>query len=1094
MSKFSNYSLFHERTLRDAIAAFEQSFPENLLQLQQQKIPDWIETLNCGTLDEIKEIALHGEFLRDIFQDILGYRSSIQGTGKKWEIEAESTISEGNGFADAALGFFTGKAGEKGKVKLKGRIIAPIELKGAKQDLDRPSASQGESAVDQGWRYANYTPDCQWVIVSNYRELRLYQTSKTPSYFQRFYLQDLADFEIFKRFYFLLCRKNFLPPVNQKISRIDRLLAESNEAEEAITEELYREYKKTRIDLAAHFHNTARQDIENRDAVLIEKAQKTLDRILFIAFCEDRGLLPPKTIRKAHDLVDPYHPRPIWENYKAVFRWVDKGNEDPPIVGYNGGLFRKDPLLDEELKIPDTLCSQIKTLTRFDFATEISVDILGRIFEQSVTDLEELRALARGEKYDKKIGKRKERGVFYTPAFITQYIVKVTLGNYLQEKEAELRENLAKNSKNEEEFWQTYRDEILLKIKIVDPACGSGAFLIAAFDYLVAEYKRVNEALSGLLGEIEVDFDGETAILQQNLYGVDLSAESVEITKLSLWLQTAKSQKPLADLDGNIKMGNSLIKDVSIDRYGFDWEKEFPAVFAEGGFDVVIGNPPYVRQELLKPYKDYFQKHYHSYHGMADLYTYFYEKGIKLLKSGRILAYIVTNKWLRSQYGEKLREFFVENSTFEQIVDFGHAPIFQDAETFPCIVSLRKQKQPESSVLVCPVPREELAEINLPQYVQKAGYNVPWSRFSREAWNLEPPEVVALMQKIWDIGIPLKEFAGVKPYRGVLTGLNEAFLIDEETKHKIVRDDPKSAEVIKPYLRGQDIKRWSPEWDNQWLIFTRRGIDIDDYPAIKTHLSQYRTQLEPRPKKWDAKKKGKWLGRKNGSYQWYEIQDTVDYWQYFESPKIIYQVIQTLPYYAFDDSGLFGNDKTFILPSCDRYLLGCLNSPLLWWYGHRIFTKMLSGSISPMGYLFETLPIASPSPQTRQETEEIVSQLIELTQNNQNAYQDVLDWFKIEQNILKPGKKLSNFANLNPDEFMEEVKKRKPKKSLSIHELRHTREVYQEFTPAIQTRNAEIKTLEYRLSNLINTAYQLTPEEIELLWKTAPPRMPIALP
>ena len=217
---------------------------------------------------------------------------------------------------------------------------------------------------------------------------------------------------------------------------------------------------------------------------------------------------------------------------------------------------------------------------------------------------------------------------------------------------------------------------------------------------------------------------------------------------------------------------------------------------------------------------------------------------------------------------------------------------------------------------------------------------------------------------------------GCKPYRGVLTGFNEAFFIDDTTRKRLIDEDPKSAEVIKPLLRGRDIRRWVPDWQNVWLIFSRRGIDIDSYPAIKNHLLAYREKLEPKPKGW----KGAWKGRKPGSYQWYEIQDSVDYWEEFEKPKIIYQVIQTLPNYSFDDTGAFGNDKTFILP-CDKpfYILAVLNSPLLWWISHRVFTKMLSGSISPMGYIFGNLPIARPTDEIRAEVEPNVERLIELT-------------------------------------------------------------------------------------------------------------------
>ncbi|MBD2546266.1 Eco57I restriction-modification methylase domain-containing protein [Planktothricoides raciborskii] len=1114
MTNKITHPLFHPKTLNNAIRNF--TFPQDLDQ-RHALVKKWLEPLKAGTLNEIKEVSLHGEFLTDIFQRVLGYVSVISGGGKAWEIHAETTISDGGGSADAALGFFTASAGKKDKIKLEGKVIAPIELKGAKEDLDRPPSGRKESAVEQGWRYANYTPDCRWVIVSNYRELRLYYTSKTPAYYERFRLVDLEDIQEFKRFYFIFCRQNFLGVKSDRPSAIDRLLAESNEVQESITKQLYQEYKEIRGQLVKHFRFSGPKDLPDRDRLLIEKAQKTLDRILFIAFCEDKGLLPAKTIMQAHDHQDPYNPRPIWENYKAVFRWVDKGNENPPISGYNGGLFEVDPLLDEQLTVPNILCGQIKQLTRYDFDTEVSVDILGRIFEQSVTDLEELKAEATGQEYNQKKGKRKTQGVFYTPAFITQYIVEVALGGYLKKQEQEIRDRLQleqispratkKRQQAEIQFWETYRDEVLKQTRVIDPACGSGAFLIAAFEYLLREYERVNQALASLeiggkkdaeiVGQRSL-FDLNRTILNQNLYGVDLSPESVEITKLSLWLKTAEKGKTLTDLDGNIKVGNSLVDDPEVAERAFNWQAEFPEVFADGGFDVAIGNPPYVRQELLSPIKPYLQKKYQSYDGVADLYAYFYEQGLNILKPGGVLSYIVTNKWLRAGYGEALRRFFVENSVFEEIVDFGHAPIFEDADTFPCIVGLRKRLDPQGSgekyVQVCPVPREKLADINLTQYVQQESYPVAWSRFSADAWSLERPEVEALMEKILRVGIPLKEFAGVKPYRGILTGFNEAFLIDETTKNRLVKADPKSAEVIKPFLRGRDIKRWSPDWQNLWLIFTKRGIDIDAYPAVKAHLSQYRKKLEPRPKDWHTNQDGEWLGRKTGSYQWYEIQDAVDYWQMFEQPKIIYQEINTFPAYAIDTQGYFANNKVFLIAKYELYLCGCLNSALGWWIAHQIFPKMIGDAVTPRGDIMVDFPIAPPTAQIREQVEPIVSRLIEITQANQTAYKEVLDWLQVEQKIDKPGEKLEEFANLEENDFIQEVKKRQPKSSggMSPSALKELRQVYQDYAPDIQARQAEALTLEYRLADLVNQAYGLTPEEIDLMWKTAPPRMPIA--
>ncbi len=1118
----NNNALFHSKTVNTAILNF--SFPTDIEE-RHHKITKWITALKTGTLDQIKETSLHGDFLKDLFQEVLGYRSVIDGGGKAWEIHAEQTISDGGGFADGALGFFTAEEYKQGKVKLQGRIIAPIELKSTKDNLDLPALGRKESAVDQGWRYANYTPDCKWIIISNYREIRIYHTGKTPAYYERFLLLELEELAAFKRFYFILCRENFLPSKNtaQSVSVIDQLLAKSQDAQEAITNQLYEEYKAVRLNLVKHFRFTASPDIINRDRVLIEKAQKTLDRVLFIAFCEDKGLLPAKILSNAHDSKDIYNPQPIWANYKKVFSWVDIGNEDPPIPGYNGGLFQHDVILDEELTVPDPLCSQLKQLTRYDFDTEVSVDILGHIFEQSVTDLEELKAETAGQEYDNKKGKRKTQGVFYTPAWVTQYIAEVAIGGYLNRKEEELRDRFQFNSfsapetnpqrKTEIKFWETYRDEVLKKTRIIDPACGSGAFLIAAFDYLIRQYERINQALIAL-GHISTQtslIDLDKSILSNNLYGVDLLSESVEITKLSLWLKTAAKGKTLTYLDNNIKVGNSIVDDSSIVERAFDWQSEFPQIFAEGGFDVVIGNPPYVRQKLFSALKPYLQKNYKSYHGMADLYTYFYEKGLNILKSGGILSYIVANKWLKSGYGEPLRNFFAYQSVLEQIIDFGHAPIFEDADTFPCIVTIRKavenidkdirpeiivKPEPYSSVNICSVPRDKLANINLAQYLKENSSKIKWSRFTANAWSLENTEIEELMNKIKQIGINLKDFAGIKPYWGILTGCNEVFLIDEATKNSLVKADIKSSEIIKPFLRGQDIKRWHPQWENRWMIFTRRGIDIDKYPAIKSYLNNYRQQLEPRPKQWDEIKDGKWTGRKTGNYKWYEIQDTIDYWELFEKPKIIYQEIQFHPSYSYDENGYLTNNKAFILPKPDLYILAVLNSPLIWWYNWRYLPHMKDEALNPAGYLMETLPIAPPTEEIRAEVEEIATRLIEITKINREANKDVLEWLQITYKIEKLGQKLENFASLELNELVEEVRKRmrKTKSSdpLSPATLKALKEAYNEYAPAIQIRRAEAIKLEHRLSDLVNQAYKLTPEEIDLMWKTAPPRMPIS--
>ncbi len=1097
IAKPRHHRLFQSKTVERQREKFLGE-PKNFLALHKIVLK-WIESLKDGKLDDVKEVSLHGEFLNDLFRDVLGYRSLVQGKAQTWEVHAETAIADDGGSADGALGFFA--VGKKGKGKLDGRIVAPIELKGAKTDLDRRTASRPESPVDQGWRYARNTDNCDWFIVSNYREIRLYHTSKNSSHYESFDLEELADLNEFRKFYFLFCRQNFLP-INKeaKFSKIDELFAASTKAEIEITKELYAEYSQLRGQLFEDFAALKLNKTKYSSDVLIEKAQKLLDRVIFVCFCEDKGLIDKRNIlMEAYESGKAFNSS--WNNFKQVFRWIDVGNDDPPIEGYNGGLFEYDAILDEVLKIDSLRCQQLARLGRYDFDSEVSVDILGHIFEQSIADLEELQRQATGVKTDKKEAKnkskRKVQGVYYTPAYITKYILEVSLGEYLERRRLEVE------TEDELQSLRAYL-QVLLNLKVIDPACGSGAFLIASYEYLFNEYSLINQRIADLGGKALSADKIKRLILTNNLYGVDLSPESVGITKLSLWLHTAERKQKLENLDRNIKVGNSLVNDRKLSDRAFDWQKEFPDVFAAGGFDVAIGNPPYVRQEYISPIKPYLQKHYQSYDGAADLYAYFYEKGVQILKPDGILSYIVTNKWLRSGYGEALRRFFTQYTLFEKIIDFGHAPIFQDADTFPCIVSLRKSPHPpapspaekgekessvllpspsgrgaggEGEVLICSVPREELEKINLTQYVRKNAFPVVWSRFSEKAWSLESPAVESLMQKIKSVGIPLKDFAGVKPLYGIKTGFNEAFLIDNDTKQKLIQDDPKCAEIIKPCVRGAEIERWNHNWQNLWIIISPNS-NLENYPSVLSHLERYRSQLEARA----------------GKQLWWQLQGKLSSYELFEKPKIIYPDIIWRSQFAIVKEPLYLLNTIYFYSSDDLYILAVLNSPVIWAYMWRNCSHGKDEALRLFNPFMESLPIAPPTPTLRTETEEIVTRLIAITKENQQRNREVCEWIQSTHKIPKLGQKLEDFASLTQTDFVQAIRDRKPKTSgdLSPKAFKAVNEAYQEYAIPIQRDRAEANRLEHRLSDLINQAYQLTPEEIELMWRTAPPRMPIA--
>ncbi|MEK0188948.1 Eco57I restriction-modification methylase domain-containing protein, partial [Microcoleus anatoxicus] len=306
-------------------------------------------------------------------------------------------------------------------------------------------------------------------------------------------------------------------------------------------------------------------------------------------------------------------------------------------------------------------------------------------------------------------------------------------------------------------------------------------------------------------------------------------------------------------------------QNVSADFFDAEW------MFGiSDGFDICIGNPPYVRQEQIKEFKPIFKSQYDCYTGVADLYVYFYEQGLKLLKNKGILCYISSNKYFRSGYGEKLRKFLANQSTILQLIDFGDAPIFT-AIAYPSIIIASKEKPENHQTRVLNwelgQPVDQFASV-----FENQSFFIAQKELTADGWRLESSTVLNLLEKLRTTGTPLGEYVNGRFYYGIKTGFNEAFVVDRETRDRLIAEHPSSAEVLKPFLRGRDVKRWCVEYQDLWLIFTRRGIDIKKYPAIENYLSQYQEKLTPG------------TGRKAGTYKWYEIQDNVAYWQEFEQP------------------------------------------------------------------------------------------------------------------------------------------------------------------------------------------------------------------
>ena len=618
-------------------------------------------------------------------------------------------------------------------------FIAVLEGKGTRDPLDRPFAGRRMSAVDQAYRYAINLP-CDWIIVTSMRETRLYYKGAQQNTYERFETVRLAaDEALLKRFVVLLGVERMVPP--HRDCHLYELLRASETVGRDLTNQFYARYADIRQRVLVRL---CRENAAVAPPEILRCTEKLLARVLFCAFCECRGLLPAETLKRAFEHRDPYNPHPVWYNFRGLFRSIDEGNAGLNIPAYNGGLFAHDDRLDS-LQVPDEVCAHFKELGDYDYrparevadAAEnttarsvIDVDILGHIFEQSITDLERLRegltplvgtrstaspsSHENGDAVErvptsglaasmdsaltpaapaKPRSRRKQEGAVYTPAFITRYLVEQALGGVLKERFETLRraheadaagtarksladprayDPAALNDPQRKaliHFWEAWQEE-LKRLRILDLACGSSAILIEAFDQLHAAFERSNARLEELRGQRTL-FDLDRQILQHNLYGVDLNAEAIQICQLSLWIKTAARGKQLTSLDHTIREGDSVISDPAVRPKAFDWPVAFPEVFAQGGFDVIVGNPPYIRRVLLSPYKPWLETHYEVFHGMADLYVYFYEQGVKLLKPSGLLCFMVTNKWMKAGYGEPLRRFFSENAWVRSVVDFG---------------------------------------------------------------------------------------------------------------------------------------------------------------------------------------------------------------------------------------------------------------------------------------------------------------------------------------------------------------------------------------------------------------------------------------
>jgi hypothetical protein len=1023
---------------------------------QIEAAASYAKTAKSPKFAQQKETAVRGLFTEKVLGEILGY--TPYDPEQPYTLAHERAIR--SGAVDVALGQFGGPDNSDD-------MVAPFELKGpGTRDLDAIMPGRGRSPVQQAWDYAIDAPGSRWVLVSNCIEIRLYGFGRGRDAYEMFDLTKLDDPGEHARLCMILSAARLLD------GPTDALLRETDSAYKTITDELYLQYSALRQNLVQYLTGSV-DGPKLALAAAIEPAQKILDRILFIAFAQRTALLPDKLLERAAKAANEFRPVPIWQNFLGLFHSVDKGNLELSIWPYNGGLFVHDPTVDE-IVLPDELTKSLAALGEWDYRNDVPVTLLGHLFEQSITDLEKLRAESRGEETPK-VSKRKREGVVYTPDIVTRFLVERTIGLTLSERFKTL---LAKHGKTmpdngdpifavneqaaERAFWRDYAGA-LRALRIVDPACGSGAFLVAAFDLLAAEYRRVVEHLA-VLGE-KIDFDPFDEIVIKNLHGVDLNAESVEITRLALWLKTARSQHRLQNLEATIKVGNSLIDDPKFTSHPFDWRAAFPDVFAQGGFDAVIGNPPYVRMELIKPVKPYLEKHYVVADDRTDLYAYFFERGIGVLKDGGRLGYISSSTFFRTGSGENLRKFLGDHAAVEAVVDFGDLQIFEGVTTYPAIITLRKGAAKDDGALaflkVDALPKDLEAE-----FVARSR-PMPRARLGAGSWQFEDAPLAKLRDKIVKGKKTLGEVYGA-PLYGIKTGLNEAFIIDRETRDRLVKQDRKSAKLLKPFLRGENVKRWRVEPEGLFLINTPRGkVDIDAYPAIRDWLLPFKSELKKRATK----------------QEWFELQQAqLAYQSTFAEPKIVYQDITAHNPFALDKSGFYLANTCYFIPAAEPALLSFLNSKLAWFFLLSVTNIARGGYLRLRTEFVERTPL----PPTRKIERDRLGRLGETSTDaaarrfeiQSSVCHRIIDLAPPER--AKLSRKLEEWWTLDFTAFRDEIK-RVFRAEVPVKERGAWEAYLAEQAAKVQALNAEIEKAEREIDAIVYRLFDLTPEEIALL-------------
>jgi len=1015
-----------------------------------------------ANIRDAKEEQFQEGFLRELFVKILGYTINPE---PEYNLTTELKNETGAKKADGAIIKDT-------------KAVGVIELKGTDTtDLNK--------ITEQAFHYKHNQANCVYVVTSNFEKLRFFIHNAIEHV--EFNLFTLSETD-FRLLWLCLQKENVFNDIPKKIKE------ESNSAEEKITKQLYADYSVFKNEL---WQNLVSKNPLHDKLLLYQKSQKLLDRFLFIFFAEDKGLLPPNSlneiIKQWEELKERDAYFPLYERLKKYFGYMNTGHKfkENEIFAYNGGLFQTDELLDA-VKIDDEILKKhTLQLASYDFASEVDVNILGHIFEHSLSEIEAITAELEGRENDKSKSKRKKDGVFYTPKYITKYIVENTVGKTCEEKKTEfgiIEEEFAKGRKNRKKETikaldnqlKQYRNW-LLGITICDPACGSGAFLNQALDFLIKEHQYIDELQSALLGGSIVFPDIENHILENNIYGVDINEESVEIAKLSLWLRTAQKGRKLTSLNSNIKCGNSLIDDETVaGAKAFNWYAEFPQVFPayihkkaveaakrksqedaqdyliglaepppysynEGskgfekhGFDVVIGNPPYVfaRDNFRQEEKDFYVSKYVSAKYQINTYLLFIERSVRLLKEKGSYGLIVPNSWLMMYSGEGLRKFLLDNCKLNQIINLeGYS--FESANVETVILIAEKNKI-ENDITV-DILLNNGTEFYLfhsksqLEFAKNKGYE--FKVFLDDENNDLNSKIIANTE-ILDNLTCIK--AGLQAYE---KDKGEPKQTGEDVINRPYDFNYRFDEDTHKYLDGKDVGRYFISWSGLYLRYGN-------------HLAAPRT------------------------------------FNLFDSKKIIVREItgifpKCLIATYSEDVYLYNRSNIAILEKEKsgislKYIIALLNSTLMSYYFvkntaksvRKLFPKIILNDL-------RKFPIKKISISEQQPFIEKADLMLSLNKELQKSTSQFLNLLQSKFKIEKLSIKLQNWYELEFSNFLKELKK--AKLSLSLTEEAQWMQYFNDEKQKALKLQKEIENTDKEIDKMVYKLYELTSEEIKIV-------------